>query len=192
MLEEQRPVREHALAQCRIEAVEHVTARVLPDELLHRTTRTTRRQSLLDLGLKRSSELRRVRQRLQEWRLVNEDLASHVGCAHRELQRDDGAAARPEDGRGCGTDVPQQRGRIIGLLIERGRTRRAAPGVSATIVGDDRMLRREDVGGLLEVAGVARRAGDEQHGRPSAPHFVIELSAGDSRGPAIASLQLNP
>ena len=79
------------------------------------------RQRLLDLCVKRAAELRRIRQRLYERRLVNDDMVSHIRCADGELQRNDGAAARSEHNSCRSTDMPQQRSRIFGLLIERAR-----------------------------------------------------------------------
>jgi hypothetical protein len=58
---------------------------------------------------------------------MNDDVANHFRRADRELQRDDGATARPEyDGRRS-TDMPKQRGRIVGVLLERSGTSWLAP-----------------------------------------------------------------
>jgi len=99
---------------------------------------------------------------------------------HPQAQSEEAAAAGAEDAGGRKAQRMEQRRGIVGLLIERGRGPAGgsrAASVSAPVVRDDLELAGEVLRELLEMAAVAGRAHDEEHGWPVAVELVVQLSS---------------
>jgi len=77
-----------------------------------------------------------------------------------QKEREVAAAAGAEDRRGTDRERIQQRRRVVGLLLRRGRLPAGRGGtapVTAPVIADDRELVGQRVGERVEVAAVAGR-----------------------------------
>jgi hypothetical protein len=108
--------------------------------------------------------------------------ALRLRMANQQAQREYRAAAGVED-RGRGQpECIQQRGRLVGLLLDRGSgppVRSGTAAIPAPVIGQHGELVSQQIGDLVEVPGVAGCSHDQQHRRPGAAHLVIDLGAID-------------
>ena len=109
----------------------------------------------------------------------------------QQAQREGATAARAEDRRGTGVERIQERRRIIGLLLRRGRPPAGRDGttpVAAPVIGDNRELVGQQVGEFVEMAAVSCRSHDQQQGWPRSPDLVVQLGPVDGHSRHLRSM----
>jgi hypothetical protein len=103
---------------------------------------------------------------------VQDRTTDRFGMPDQQAEREDAAAARAEHGRRTKPERIQQRRRIVGLLLRRGRLpagRNGTTPVAAPVIADDRELIGMQIGQLDKVTSVARPSHDQQDRRPGTP-----------------------
>ena len=121
--------------------------------------------------------LRVIEECEQRW-LMKHCAAHGLGVADQRRQREDPRAAGAKDRRRGQTEAREQRRRVIGLLLRRGRIPARGLGalpVAAAVVGDDRELVGQELRQPPKNAPTPAGTHQQEKRRPIAPQLVIEL-----------------
>ena len=109
--------------------------------------------------------------------LVQDHSTQHRGVAYGEVGDNASRSARTQHDRRRQVEPADERLGVVSLLVDgrrRPSRRPRAARVAASVVGDDRVLGRENCGDLRPVACVAGRPGNQQNRGPVPPSLVVE------------------